>query len=111
MTAATKDTEEKSEATAASLLLAVTIGPPVLFYRAWAVSWMWFWFVVPFGVPVIGAVHAFGLLSVYRLALWTASGEKGGNNSPEAIARGAVQTLVVTTVSLGLAYLAALHIS
>lgn len=39
-------------------ILAAIIGA---FYWAYTLSWLWFWFAVPFGLPAIGMAHAFGL--------------------------------------------------
>jgi hypothetical protein len=32
-------------------------------YSSWIVSLLGLWFIVPFGLPVIGIVHAFGLVT------------------------------------------------
>lgn len=39
------------------LILIVPIG----LYRAWVLTVMWMWFIVPLGLPEIGIAHAWGI--------------------------------------------------
>lgn len=43
------------------MLIAALAFVPALLLRAWAVSKMWLWFVVPLGLPPIGYAHALGI--------------------------------------------------
>ena len=34
--------------------------------NGFALSWLWFWFITPLGVPVIGTAHAIGISMIAR---------------------------------------------
>ncbi len=38
-----------------------------IFLRGWALSVLWGWFVVPFGVAAIGPAHAYGLVLISEM--------------------------------------------
>lgn len=42
-------------------------GIPISILRAWAISTLWGWFMVPLGLPPIGWAHAYGLLCTATL--------------------------------------------
>lgn len=107
---ATETKPKETEATGGAVVSALILGPLLTFYRAWTVSWLWFWFAVPFGVPMIGAVHMFGLLLIYRLVPFKATGDKPTDNSTESVLRAAFYGFIFTTASLGFGYLAYLHL-
>lgn len=53
-----------------SAIGALLLVPVIALYAGWVISILWGWFVVPLGVPSVGAVHAYGLALV--VAMFTA---------------------------------------
>ena len=77
----------------AALVLLVA-APPL---RAWAVSALWAWFVVPLGVPQIGMAHALGLVMLLQ---FTRSVRYSTKEQREAFA---AEPFLRVTTDLGLA--------
>lgn len=69
------------------------------------VSFMWGWFVVPFGLPAIGIAHAVGLAGMIR---FLCSGAKSKSSNDERFTVTAGKSLVTATVVTGLGWLASL---
>lgn len=44
-----------------ALLIALGLAIALAVLRGWVLSYLWFWFLVPLGVPSIGVAHAMGL--------------------------------------------------
>lgn len=72
--------------------------------RAFAITYLWKWFVVPLGLPPIGIAHAYGLslcLMVMTPHAWMMGiegGNKGGDNAWEEI----VLNILMWLLMLGL---------
>ena len=45
-------------------IFVILIGIPFAILNGWVLSWLWLWFLVPFGLPAIGLVHAIGVSTV-----------------------------------------------
>ena len=37
---------------------------PFSLLGGWTLSWLWFWFIVPLGVPAIGVAHSIGIVGL-----------------------------------------------
>jgi hypothetical protein len=84
--------------------------PLGIFMRGWALTMMWGWFVVPFGVMQISMPHALGLSGCIALfhGISTASTKnKSGEDDSPAVTVGKVfaMTLIVPLVIVGVGYI------
>jgi hypothetical protein len=87
-------------ATAASWALLALILLTAL--RAWVLTVLWGWFVVPLGVPAIDAWHAFGLSLLMELFTYRRSKDDPLDGLTAALA----EALALYAIALGLGQLA-----
>lgn len=84
-------------------LLAIII--PAVLLRAWVITWMWLWFAVPFGLPVIGMAWAVGISSF--AALFTTKPASAKDENPwDAFAKAAGVMFVSPLLALGMGWVA-----
>lgn len=84
-------------------LITAIVGSAV---RAFAIVWMWEWFIVPLGVVAIGAWHAWGLSIFGSLSLMRLGAKRKEGKDGAEIIGSMVESMVATLLLLGLAYLA-----
>jgi hypothetical protein len=52
-----------------AVIATIISAPIVIFYYAFALSYLWLWFLVPLGVPAIGMANALGIM-LFKGFLW-----------------------------------------
>jgi hypothetical protein len=63
------------------IVFALALIPLSFFVRAFALKSMWFWFIVPLGVPAIGMAWAYGLSCLISLMTYKYSKEDSETHS------------------------------
>jgi hypothetical protein len=88
--------KDKAIDSLAALLISLVSLPIALAARAWALSSLWAWFVMPLGAPAIGWAHSLGLALLPALAVgdpWAARREPTSESDwGKAIERGLTST-------------------
>lgn len=95
--------KEKALDSAIALLIALASVPVALAARAWALSSLWAWFVVPLGAPAIGWAHSLGLALIPALATgdaWSARREPKSESEWGKAAERAITAIVGPLVAL-----------
>ena len=91
--------------------VAVTVTVPFVFLfvvlRAWTLSWLWWWFVVPLGVPMLNVWHTYGLAVLLSFATTPVTALSGiqRDKSKEAQMRQVVAPVLAPPLALGLGFL------
>ena len=91
----------------AGAVLAVGLAVPVLvLLNAWALAWLWAWFVVPLGMPMLTMAHLLGLGSLVSSITSASSGIAGlqRDKSQEAQIRVLATTFGRPLMAVGLGY-------
>lgn len=89
---------QPSQLTIAVAAAAVAVFFSALLLRLFAVSKLWLWFVVPFGLPAIGLGHALGLCMLVGLAKVRFKGKE------DATPQSALQWYLQPTLALVIGY-------
>jgi hypothetical protein len=98
-------TEDKATATALIFSILTTIFS--IFLNAYAFAYLWFWFIVPLGVPVIGMAQALGIIAIRGFLFYGYALDKG-DETKSATERMWTKTylrLSVPLVSLAFGYI------
>ena len=75
------------------VLLMLALIPVNIFVTGFVVSYLWLWFLVPLGLPVISLAHAFGI-AVFAEALTFKLDQGEDNNDKDRVIVTAARSLV-----------------
>jgi hypothetical protein len=75
-----------------ALLIAMPVG---IFLRAVALSWLWLWFVVPFGIVQISLPWALGLSTLMHAFAGSPSSERDDDDSKKPGEKAALAVMLI----------------
>jgi hypothetical protein len=98
-------TEDKATATALIANIVSTIFG--VFLNAYAFAYLWLWFIVPLGVPVIGMAHALGIIAIRGFLFYGYALDKheSAASATEKLWTATAKRLTVPLVSLTFGYI------
>jgi hypothetical protein len=100
--------EEEKSVSSIAVFFALIIVPFSVFLNAYTLSYLWLWFIVPLGVPVIGMVHALGLIALkgFLTFNFVAPKTENGKSLADKVVSNTVKSIAVplTTLALGFIY-------
>lgn len=70
------------EADAIGTLIALVCLPFLFFAEGWVLSWLWFWFLVPMGLPVVSWAQAYGIAIFGWLAVTSTKSKPETKSDP-----------------------------
>lgn len=83
-----------------ALLLAV-LTIPLILLNGWVLSWLWLWFMVPLGLPVISLAHSIGIAGIVGFMTKQYTSDKNEEEKYERMAYG----LLAPFIALGGGYI------
>lgn len=98
--------KESGESVALGCLLSLVMAPVNIILRGLVLRQLWYWFLVPLGVPAVGAAHALGISCL--LGLFTMGLARDADKEETVLAksiRSVTFGLLGPAVALGLGYL------
>ena len=82
------------------LIIPAVIGLAIL--RGWTISILWEWFVVPFGLPVLGIAHAIGIAILVSLLTHPYDAKKDDRETQDATVQIITQAITcLCTLGIG----------
>ncbi len=79
----------------------VTAGIAVSVYlRVIALMWLWYWFVVPFGIMSLGFWHALGLSGLIAFLTYEFNGAKADTDYKQSYVENLVKSTMVSVIML-----------
>lgn len=107
-------TAKENPVGAITLALAWIVSLPVLvFYRAYVFSYLWLWFVVPFGAPAIGIAMAIGLLVLKGFLTYEIKPTNKAESSDKELSevfQPLLQSYLAPTFIFGIGYFVSLYV-
>lgn len=84
------------------VIVAIVLFPVAILSKAFVLTYLWAWFVMPFGLQALGLAHAFGL----SVAIKAMSGATISGDDDAPLTRGPLIGIILSFMSLGIGAIA-----